>query len=211
MGVPEVLSAIALIVAALGYYENRRSNNIQLRQAIALEESNQIARKGEVQAVVPPNAATAFEPSRWPAAVLLVLLLMNVAVTAFDYHKRSSITEHDPRLLPLNDPEFFAGLSVDPKQSVMMVCFPYDPLSCNIAAQYRDRFADYWTPETTGFNVLNPAPKGVVIITKSESGRPAGALALRQRFRAIGVSADLDFDPSIKDPSEFQVVIGGRP
>jgi hypothetical protein len=83
------ISVLALILTALGYYENRRSNNIQLRQALALEESNRIARGegGEAVAATPiPNAPTSFTPSRWPALTLLILLLMNLGVTSFDYY-----------------------------------------------------------------------------------------------------------------------------
>jgi hypothetical protein len=85
----ELLSVIALIVAALGYYENRRSNNIQLRQAIALEESNRIALgQGAEMNAVPSSAPAVFIPSRWPVLSLFVLLLMNFGVTGFDYYER---------------------------------------------------------------------------------------------------------------------------
>jgi len=89
VGSTELLSLIALIVAGLGYYENRRSNNIQLRQAVALEESNRIALgQGAETMAAPLSAPVVFTPSRWPALVLLILLLMNLGVTGFDYYER---------------------------------------------------------------------------------------------------------------------------
>jgi hypothetical protein len=98
-----------------------------------------------------------------------------------------------------------------------MVCFAYDPLSCNIAARYRDRFSDHWTPEPTFVEqTSNPATfKGITIITKSEQNRPLGAIKLRDAFLNVPIDAHLGvLDPSSPlklEPNEFAVWIGGKP
>src|ERR1700693_755483 len=85
----EAFGLLALIVAAGGYYETRRNNNIQERQAKALEELNRIAAVSGGQAMPEtPSAVPAPGFNRWPALTLLVLLLMNLGVTGFDYFDR---------------------------------------------------------------------------------------------------------------------------
>ncbi len=118
----------------------------------------------------------------------------------------------DARLLPFSKPDFFKGLPADPAESFRMVCFAYDPWSCNIAARYRDRLAEHWTPERTVISDMNPAPiKGITIGTRSER-RPAGALALRQGLRDLGMEVGFPIDPKvIKAPNEFVVIVGGNP
>ena len=88
MSATVILTLLALIVAILGYYESRRSNDIQLRQAVALEESNRITtgREPSTKMATPPSALTRLGPTRWPVFVLLILLLMNAGVTGFDYY-----------------------------------------------------------------------------------------------------------------------------
>jgi hypothetical protein len=81
------ISVIAVLLAALGYYENRRGNTIQLRQAVALEESNRIAL-GQGNPPMPASPRLAFVPNRWPLVVLAILLAMNLAVTGFSYYDR---------------------------------------------------------------------------------------------------------------------------
>lgn len=86
------------------------------------------------------------------------------------------------------------------------------PMSCNIAAQYRDRLADHWTPGNTIYILDNPASiTGIAIITQAEH-RPAGALQLRSKFRDIGIDAGFPVIPTIHFQSnEFAVVIGENP
>jgi hypothetical protein len=54
----------------------------------------------------------------------------------YDRHQFISAGD-DARLAPFakNNAKFFSDLPVDPNESVVMVCFPYDPMSCSIAAQ----------------------------------------------------------------------------
>jgi len=123
-------------------------------------------------------------------------MLATVALAGVDIYDRHNyvssvaVPAEDLRLAPFKkeNTNFFSKLPVDPKESVMMVCYPYDPMSCNIAALYRDRFADHWSPVNTRILAINPAPfKGIAIITHSENERPAGALALREQFRQVGI------------------------
>jgi hypothetical protein len=80
----------------------------------------------------------------------------------------------DLRLVPLEKEDFFAGLP-DTGESFVMICFPYDPMSCNIAALYRNQLASHWTPAgPTIFDLSNPATfKGVNIIDNRRNDRPA--------------------------------------
>jgi hypothetical protein len=119
----------------------------------------------------------------------------------------------DLRLAPFaKKSTFFDNLPTDPNQSFVMACFPYDPMSCNIAAQYRDRLADHWTPDNTIYVLENPASiTGIAILTVGEH-RPSGALELRSKFRDIGIDAGFPVVPSVQlKPDQFAVIIGAKP
>ena len=128
----------------------------------------------------------------------------------------STPTETDARLLPFAaGSTFFSGLPVNTEQSCKVLCFPFEPMSCNIAARYRDRLADHWTPDgPIVFDYSNPANfKGISIIAQSEK-RPSGALLLRSQFRSLGVEPLFPIaDPSVLKlgPNEFAVWIGSEP
>lgn len=129
----------------------------------------------------------------------------------------SEPSSSDKRLAPLTTADFFDGFQVDARQVFRMACFPYDPWSCNIAAKYRDRFADYWSPSPnpTIFNGVNPAPfKGILLITQSENrSQVPDVLTLRTRLqKKTHIDADLIVDSTeIKNANEFWVVIGSEP
>jgi hypothetical protein len=125
----------------------------------------------------------------------------------------------DLRLAPFaQGSKFFDGFTIDTHQSFKMICFPYDPSSCNIAARYRDRFADFWTPDgSTVFDQSNPATfRGFSILAISEK-RPSGALLLRERFRSVGIEPQFPIvtGSAAKQlrlgPNDFAVWVGGQP
>jgi hypothetical protein len=104
-------------------------------------------------------------------------------------------------------------MRIDTSQVFRMVCYPYDPNSCAIAARYRDVFVNYWTPssESTFFDANNPAPiRGFQIITQSEH-HPIGALDLRQRLSKQGPVGFYVAPSLVKDPNEFWIVVGPQP
>jgi hypothetical protein len=152
---------------------------------------------------------------RAPNAVAIFALILAIVIMGYDIYDRHQFVSvgDDTRLAPFtkNNARFFSDLPVDPKESVVVVCYPYDPMSCSIAARYRDYFADHWTPGQTVFDASNPVSlSGIAIVTQSEV-RPAGALALRQKFREIGIKAAFPLDPTgIKGANEFAVVIGSN-
>jgi len=119
----------------------------------------------------------------------------------------------DLRLAPLEaDATFFDKLPVDLNESVKMECFAYDPWSCNIAAQYRNRFARHWTTDRTDIGLEDPAPYvGFMIVTQSEQQRPKGAIALSGALsECCSIKAGFLTNPSLKS-NEFAVVVGRTP
>jgi hypothetical protein len=127
----------------------------------------------------------------------------------------SEVFKPDLRLAPFApNAKFFTELSTDPSQSSIVACFPFDPASsCSIAARYRDRLADHWTPDgPVVFLLNNPVPvAGIAIVTPGEH-RPTGALELRSKLRDIGIDAAFPVAPDLHlQANEFAVVIGGKP
>ncbi|MGB9382984.1 hypothetical protein [Candidatus Binatus sp.] len=130
MDTSTILSAIALLVAGFGYYENRRGNNIQLRQAVALEKSNQISLGQRAESMASVSSSPSIKPNQWPAFALLVLLLMNIGVTAFSYYDRHYAARStdegwvSPHNRKVQFVDFFPSWPLDLERNLLAVAKP---------------------------------------------------------------------------------------
>jgi hypothetical protein len=92
MNISIIISGLGLIVAGLGYWETRRSNSIQERQAIAFEEANAIALRAAGQEIpMATPESVVFRRSYASVVALAILLLMNFAVTGFSVWRQSGL------------------------------------------------------------------------------------------------------------------------
>lgn len=224
MGSSEIISVLALLIAIGGYYETRRSNNIQLRQAVALEESNRIAvGSGGGSAMVTPLhsiPSTPLQPksSRWSILALGALLLMNLGVTAVN--RWGWMLKSDPRYLGLSAESDSADLSeslakVTDGEIVLIGCFlessrswnpdSTDRLSCDIAVKYRDIMANAgWTPPSIAPQRYS---EGLSIATAPNSPAPARATALLRELSKKGMHVGWINISQLK-PGQFALIVG---
>src|SRR6202041_2447382 len=105
------------------------------------------------------TADTRFTIPRSPLGIFALLAIVTwgaVIYEIYDRHYFSPVS--DVRLAPFGkNSTFFAGLPYDTTQSFKMICFTYDPdESCSIAAKYRDRLANHWTPGETFYDAHDP-------------------------------------------------------
>ena len=118
----------------------------------------------------------------------------------------------DPRLAPLAiGSRFLSDLPPDTKETVWIFCYPFDPMSCNIARQYQKRFRAQWT---TGFIKYGPTEEpdfsGINIAVRDLFDPAPGAISLKKELGNCGIDADLRPAPDLK-PNEFEVWIGRKP
>ncbi len=158
------------------------------------------------------------------AAIILTWVLCGVTVyvqllwsapTAISTPERPlafSSVEADTRLVPFApNSRFFSELPTDTSESFEMVCFAFEPISCSIARQYRNRLADHWSPKRISIRGSDADFKGISIVTRSEDNRPDGAVKLRaQLWDSFRIDAQSNVNPAL-NANEFQIWIGGKP
>jgi hypothetical protein len=234
--VSEKIAIVSLIGGAVWFlvdlysaYQAGRANDIQERQLATFEEANELTREqamhgGRVmlhRASSVPARSIVWRFSLWRVLPPVGLFLLALVVSSYDLYERHfgpsrQMAVVDARLAPFaSDSHFFTDLPVNTGESFKIICFPFDPMSCNLAARYRDHLADHWTPDgPIMFSYENPATfNGLSILTQSEK-RPAAALVLRERFRSVGVEPEFPIANPAQlklEPNEFALWVGGKP
>jgi hypothetical protein len=132
------------------------------------------------------------------------------AINIYSIYGRS-----DLRMAPFApNSAFFSTLPMT-SESVTVWCFPYEPLSCSIALQYRKGLAARFNILNWGNFLVGLSPreadfKGINIATRSDQGRPNGAKALYGELRELRVPCEYQKDEAL-GPNEFELWIGGKP
>ena len=89
----------------------------------------------------------------------------------------------DLRLAPFSqNSKFFSELPIDTHESVQMVRSAFEPMSCNIARQYRNLLANHWSPKTIIIEESEADFSGISIVTQTEVARPDGALKFKSKL-----------------------------
>jgi hypothetical protein len=148
------------------------------RQNKILERANELTAEAREASSSKPLSKVERAKRYWPMLAMTAMMVITWVCFGLGYLYKSE--PPDARISPLESGDFFSGLPVDTSESFVMICFPYDPMSCNIAARYRDRLANHWTPASpsnvrtmspfdglTVFDKSNPASfKGIIILTQ---------------------------------------------
>jgi hypothetical protein len=140
---------------------------------------------------------------------LAFAVLAVIHVGQFTY-KRLTV---DPRAISADKVDAFKTAlgPYDGRQTVTVFCFPSDRSSCDLAAKYRDWFADHWNLAAPQLEPSGNYPADlynrVWVYTKFEYDRPSGAIRLHSALDRAGMNPGYRVNSSM-DQYNFGFAVG---